>query len=600
MVRKFRWSTPGIIALALCGVLSTPLWAQDDASEEDDERRVRRLSDTLSTDEDYSLGLPTDLTPVQPVAETPDVSLPNAEQDARLQDLLVQRAYNPGDSEITAQINAILDDVVSQADAALADGNLVLANQLQQAIATVQPDRPAIARISAEIAQRRQLNQLLTAGQTALQEGRMTEPADDNAVAYFTQALALDESNAAAQAGIAQVQQNLLDEAMSAAQDLDFETANARIDQAAQLNADDEAIAAARAQVMEVRVQRAELLQVSTAQAIDEGRFDEAEAQLNELIALGGNATDVQRLRDSLQDARVYGGFKPGQTFSDNFTTANGQGPMMVVVPAGSYMMGSPDDEADRAANEGPYHRVTFNRGFAMGQTEITVGQFERFVDMTGYRTDAEREGDSTVYNEESGRLSRARATWRNDYVGDRANADDPVMHVSWNDANNYAQWLSDVTGRRYRLPSEAEFEYALRAGSDSRYWWGNGSPNTLVENLTGEDDISRSRRRWNDAFEDYGDEYWGPAPVAQFSANPFGLFDINGNVKEWVLDCWHDTYVRAPTDGSAWINEGCGSRVIRGGDWTSTPPLSRSAFRLTASPDTRGARVGFRVLREL
>jgi formylglycine-generating enzyme required for sulfatase activity len=101
-------------------------------------------------------------------------------------------------------------------------------------------------------------------------------------------------------------------------------------------------------------------------------------------------------------------------------------------------------------------------------------------------------------------------------------------------------------------------------------------------------------------AFPNYTDKYWGPAPVASFSPNPFGLYDIGGNVAEWVRDCWHDSYVRAPVDGSAWINPGCGDRVIRGGYWASSPENTRSPYRLFAKPDYRDSRTGFRIAKDL
>jgi formylglycine-generating enzyme required for sulfatase activity len=185
-------------------------------------------------------------------------------------------------------------------------------------------------------------------------------------------------------------------------------------------------------------------------------------------------------------------------------------------------------------------------------------------------------------------------------YEGRKAGDDEPVIHVSWNDAVAYTRWLARGTGKAYRLPSEAEFEYAVRGGKRTRYWWGDGAPDQPVENLTGELDVSRSQRQWSSYFEGYGDRHWGPAPVASFEPNPFGLHDIGGNVAEWVLDCWHDTYLRAPADGSAWINPGCKLRVVRGGYWASSPDHSRSAFRTSAFPERHDARIGFRIARDL
>jgi formylglycine-generating enzyme required for sulfatase activity len=175
-----------------------------------------------------------------------------------------------------------------------------------------------------------------------------------------------------------------------------------------------------------------------------------------------------------------------------------------------------------------------------------------------------------------------------------------PVIHVSWRDARAYANWLAERTGLGYRLPTEAEFEYALRARSQSRYWWGERSPETPLENLTGDADLSPNGANWSVAFARYSDGHWGPAPVGSFPANPFGLHDMAGNVMEWTEDCWHDSFVRAPSDGSAWVNPGCGERVIRGGSWSSTPEMSRSAYRLAGSETSNDIRVGFRVARDL
>ena len=155
-------------------------------------------------------------------------------------------------------------------------------------------------------------------------------------------------------------------------------------------------------------------------------------------------------------------------------------------------------------------------------------------------------------------------------------------------------------TGKHYRLLSEAEYEYVMRGGTDTPYWWGSGTPARVVENLPGSRDRSPLRRSWTHAFRGYRDGYWGDAPVGHFATNPFGLYDIDGNVSEWVQDCWHDNYTRAPRDGSAWVNPGCGLRMIRGASWGSSPEQARSAYRIAATPDTRSGRVGFRVAREL
>jgi formylglycine-generating enzyme required for sulfatase activity len=334
---------------------------------------------------------------------------------------------------------------------------------------------------------------------------------------------------------------------------------------------------------------------------MDAGRFAEAERALVELVALGGMETSVNQLRRRMEEAKVYGGLKPGQVIRDHFINQGFWTPESVIVKAGSFMMGSSAFESGHRDNESPEHRVTFQRGFAIGQTEVTVGQFRVFVERTHHRTDAEKLGYSHVYDHYSGRLARRdKVTWRMDYEGREADDDLPVVHVTWNDAIAYTRWLAKGTGKPYRLPTEAEFEYVQRAGRTSLYWWGDGAPPRVVENLTGEGDTSRGRRKWEVFFEGYDDGHWGPAPVASFPANPFGLYDVGGNVGEWVADCWHDSYIRAPDDGSAWINPGCNQRVVRGGYWASSPEQARSAWRMMASPTARDARIGFRIARDL
>jgi len=173
------------------------------------------------------------------------------------------------------------------------------------------------------------------------------------------------------------------------------------------------------------------------------------------------------------------------------------------------------------------------------------------------------------------------------------------VLHVSVRDAEAYANWLSVQTGMSYRLPSEAEFEYALRAGSQGRFPWGNdGIPSARFGNLTGGNDESPSGRHWNNAFVSYGDGYWGPAPGGSYLPNAFGLYDLGSNVSEWVSDCWHASYRRAPADGASWFNPGCRSRVVRGGSWASSPAQARAAWRSASDSDMTNARVGFRVVR--
>ena len=397
------------------------------------------------------------------------------------------------------------------------------------------------------------------------------------------------------------VQQQMVSRALKFAREMDFESAQRMLEDASRVRESQELIEAAHEKITGIRVLRAEELRLAAVSAMDGGDFNRAEHSLIELIALGGADTTVKQLRRRMEETRVYGGFRPGQVIRDQFLGQGHWTPDSVVILAGSFIMGSSTTEKGRKDNEGPQHRVTFPRGFAMGLHEVTVSEFRDFVDQARYRTDAERTRFSTIYNQRSGRLTRRDdVNWRMSYEGRKAGDDDPVVHVSWNDAQAYVNWLAQITGKPYRLPSEAEFEYALRGGKSTMYWWGRGSPRRAVENITGEGDISHSNRGWPTSFKGYTDHFWGPAPVESFEPSPFGLFDIGGNVGEWVMDCWHDTYMRAPVDGSGWVNPGCKLRVIRGGYWASVPIQTRSAFRLSARPDSHDARIGFRIARDL
>jgi len=477
--------------------------------------------------------------------------------------------------------------------------------ELELKVPQADPAAPAETedeRAAREAAARQQRVQShLADGRRALAEGRIDQPRNDCAWQYFRLVLDIEPENAEALDGLRAVQRDMMRRAAEYARDLDFETADRMLDDAALVRDDPPAIEAAREEIRVFREEYAAGLEVAAVSAMDAGDFARAERALVDLVALGGMESEVNRLRRRMEEAKVYGGLQPGQVIRDHFINKGFWTPESVIVRAGSFMMGSSAFEEDHRDNEGPEHRVTFRRGFAIGRTEVTVAQFRVFVERTRHRTDAEKLGYSHVYDHYSGRLARRDGvTWEMDYQGQEADDDLPVVHVTWNDATAYARWLANGTGKPYRLPTEAEFEYVQRAGRSSRFWWGDGAPGRVLENLTGEGDTSRGRRKWEVFFEGYADGHWGPAPAASFPANPFGLHDVGGNVAEWVMDCWHDGYIRAPVDGSAWINPGCNQRVVRGGYWASSPEQARSAYRMKASPNARDARIGFRIARDL
>ena len=232
--------------------------------------------------------------------------------------------------------------------------------------------------------------------------------------------------------------------------------------------------------------------------------------------------------------------------------------PEMVVVPAGSFMMGSPANEQGRSSTEGPQHLVTISRSFSVGKYEVTFDQWDACVAQGGC-------GGYRPSDENWGRGAQ------------------PVINVSWDDAKAYVDWLSRKTGKSYRLLSEAEWEYSARGGTTTRYWWG--------------DEVGRNNASCDGCGSQWDNKQ--TAPVGSFKANAFGLHDMLGNVWEWVGDCGDGSYAGAPTDGSAWEARGeCGLRVLRGGSWFDVPRILRAADRSWSTTGYRDDGAGFRVAR--
>jgi len=414
-----------------------------------------------------------------------------------------------------------------------------------------------------------------------------------------------DSDNSIAQAGLIQVQEALIKRANESSKEFDFEMATQWLQRASLVREDQSLVDIATKQLSDFKKSHAEDLENKAMLAMDSGKFNVAEFNIIDLIALGGREDRVKDLKARLEEARIYGGLEPGQIISDSFLHFNGKAPDIVIIAAGSFLMGSGGQSTVAFDNEQPLHRVAIKRGFGLGVTEVTVEQFGLFVERSGYRTAADIEGQSTVYDEAAGRLSKRKdINWRSDYRGYEAKPEDPVIHVNLHDARAYVEWLAAETGKKYRLPSEAEYEFVARAAGGASYWWGEGAPEEAVENLTGQRDKSPGKRSWTTPFAKYGDGHWGPSPVGSLQdddlVHPMGVYDIAGNVSEWVADCWHPNYIKAPVDGSAWVNPGCERTVVRGGYWASAPDQSRAAFRISARPGTVGPVVGIRVARDL
>jgi formylglycine-generating enzyme required for sulfatase activity len=229
----------------------------------------------------------------------------------------------------------------------------------------------------------------------------------------------------------------------------------------------------------------------------------------------------------------------------------------MVVIPAGSFMMGARRPQFASDQSELPQHQVTIQEPFAMGADAVTFDEW-----------------DACIAGGGCGGYKPADNGWGR---GDR-----PVINVSWDDAKAYAAWLSDKTGQTYRLPSEAEFEYAARAGTETEFWWG-ASLTTDRANYNGKP-VYRQQT----------------LPVKSFEPNPWGLYQVHGNVDEWMEDCSNHNYKGAPADGSANTGGDCSKHIIRGGSWASTGTNLRAAYRIWIAAGKRNPYRGFRLVRPL
>jgi formylglycine-generating enzyme required for sulfatase activity len=291
---------------------------------------------------------------------------------------------------------------------------------------------------------------------------------------------------------------------------------------------------------------------------------------------------------------------RPGTVFQDCPDC-----PRMVVVPAGEFTMGSPLPEAGRSVDEGPQRQVQIAQPFALGRSEVTVAEFRRFVEESGYRTEAERDTRAQgcsgfIYADPAAGNPGPQAvtSWRSPGLAQAQIDSHPVLCVSWNDARAYAQWLSKKTGRRYRLPTEAEWEYAARAGSAAARFWGDDPVQACrFANVA---DQSRFQTWSFGQRHECTDGHYFTAPAGGYAPNRFGLYDMIGNVWEWTEDCWNASYAGAPADGSAWASGDCSQRVLRGGSWSTVPRYARSATRYRNPADFRDNLTGFRLARTL
>jgi formylglycine-generating enzyme required for sulfatase activity len=262
--------------------------------------------------------------------------------------------------------------------------------------------------------------------------------------------------------------------------------------------------------------------------------------------------------------------------------------PQMKVLPSGAFLQGSVAGDPGVQRFELPQHNVSIFRPFAAGIYDVTVGEYAQFVADTGYEAHS-----CTIYDgswHESSAVS-----WRN--ATDSQTPLHPVTCVSWQDAKQYASWLSHRTGRSYRLPSASEWEYLARAGSTAPQPWTDPHAACSYANVA---DQTASQHYPGWTVQPCVDGYAQSSPVGAFAPNTFGLYDTLGNVFQWVDDCWADDYVGAPSDGSARIDGDCAQRELRGGSWFSRPDYVRASYRNRFPTDYRSTTVGFRLVRDI
>lgn len=316
---------------------------------------------------------------------------------------------------------------------------------------------------------------------------------------------------------------------------------------------------------------------------------DNLERRIDDLIKRKAGAETAQQPPPAAPERSVAMGFKPIATEHAAPPRANGDlrsalpnGPAMIFVQGGPFTMGCTHEQGgDCFDYEKPAHRVVVP-DFEIGQTPITIEQFRIFIDDSHYQTDADQLGSSYIWNG-SNWEEKKDVNWLCYTAGAARPGSEyqhPVIHISWNDAKAYCDWLSRKAGQQYRLPTEAEWEYAARGGTLSKGCKYAGSHN-LDEVGWFADNTKRT----------------GTRPVAGKKPNELGLYDMNGNVLEWCEDDWHGTYQGAPSNGQAWIDASRGSdRVLRGGSWFDDARDCRVATRGNSTPGYRVSVLGFRL----
>jgi formylglycine-generating enzyme required for sulfatase activity len=312
------------------------------------------------------------------------------------------------------------------------------------------------------------------------------------------------------------------------------------------------------------------------------GVFSE-QAQLHIDALQQGRSTRSSTPAGSATHPQSLAAIRPAMVFRDCADCLE-----MVRIPPGTFQMGSPAAEAGRAQDEGPVHTVTIRYPLAVSKYPVTRGQWRQYLESTGRQGSEHCHGfNQTTAQEEL----KPEYTWRN--PGFEQQDDHPVVCVTFGEALEYAAWLSGKTGQKYRLLSEAEYEYVNRAGASSAYLWGNDPQGGCRYANIRDASLKARFARLSDTVR-CDDGYVFTSPVSHFEANPFGLNDTTGNVLSWTADCYHGSYTGAPTDGSPWTSGDCAKHILRGGSWFNQPHELRVAFRAysSATDDDTGFRL--------
>ena len=414
------------------------------------------------------------------------------------------------------------------------------------------------------------ISELLRGAAEDLERDRLTSPVGANAWEKYQAVLELLPGHKEASAGLDSIVARYVLKIGSALRGRNFEKAGEYMSRIRGVWADAPVLPGLERGLSEARgaEQRRREAQIASytrhfEKALGERELDKAGRYLDSLRAVGASAGVLTGLERRLSAGREAHRLR--RTVGGKFRDC-AECPQMVVVPSGSFMMGSPGGEKGRGDNEGPRHCVRIGYRFAVGVYEVTFAEWDACANAGGcggYRP--------------------------NDRGWGRGNR--PVTDVSWEDAQSYVQWLSERTGQRYRLLSESEWEFVARAGTTTPFHFGTT--------------ISTEQANYNGNYT-YGGGRKGlyrekTVSVGSFSANGWGVHDVHGNVWEWVEDCWNDSYTGAPAEGSAWERGDCSARVLRGGSWVSEPGNLRAANRGRSYPGLRSiSDVGFRIARTL